>query len=138
MDPRERLRPLLDGAGCTVCGITVPGERIRLLAHRDDLAFVDLSCPGCGSTTLGLLIAADDPDGPAVLDVSLPGELSPADEARLAGSAPLTTADVRAARSFLAGWHGDLVRLLGVERDGQNRQHARRPGKPGHGSAEDP
>ena len=38
MDPRDQLRPLLDGVGCTVCGSLVPAERIRILAHRDDLA----------------------------------------------------------------------------------------------------
>ena len=107
MDPRDQLRPLLDGVGCTVCGSLVPGERIRILAHRDDLAFVELSCPACRSTTLGMLLER----GP-VLDVAPFGELSPVDEARRAGAGPITTADVRAARAFLAGWQGDLVGLL--------------------------
>jgi len=110
MDPRDQLRPLLDGVGCTVCGSLVPAERIRILAHRDDLAFVELSCPGCGSTTLGMLQAAAD--GSAVLDVAPFGELTPADEARRTGTGPITAQDVKAARAFLAGWDGDLVGLL--------------------------
>ena len=110
MDPRDQLRPLLDGVGCTVCASLVPAERIRILAHRDDLAFVELSCPGCGSTTLGMLQAADD--GSAVLDVAPFGELTPADEARRTGSGPITAQDVKAARAFLAAWDGDLVGLL--------------------------
>jgi hypothetical protein len=110
MDPRDQLRPLLDGVGCAVCGSPVPAERIRILAHRDDLAFVELACPGCGSTTLGMVQASDD--GGVVLDVAPFGELTPADEARRAGSGPLTAADVRAARAFLAGWDGDLLGLL--------------------------
>ena len=110
MDPRDQLRPLLDGVGCTVCGSLVPAERIRVLAHRDDLAFVELRCPGCGSTTLGMLQAADD--GSAVLDVAPFGELTPADEARRTGSGPITAQDVNAARAFLAGWDGDLVGLI--------------------------
>jgi hypothetical protein len=110
MDPRDQLRPLLDGVGCTVCGSLVPAERIRILAHRDDLAFVELSCPGCGSTTLGMLQAAGD--GSAVLDVAPFGELTPADEARRTGSGPITARDVKAARAFLAGWDGDLLGLL--------------------------
>jgi hypothetical protein len=117
MDPRDRLRPLLDGVGCTVCGDLVPGERIRLLAQRDDLAFVELACPGCASTTLGLLLASDDPAGDAVLDVAPYGELSPGDEARRAAAGPVTTADVRAAREFLAGWRGDLAGLVGGRPD---------------------
>ena len=112
MDPRDQLRPLLDGVGCTVCGSPVPGKRIRILAHRDDLAFVELSCPACRSTTLGMLLAADDPERGPVLDVAPFGELSPADEARRAGVGPITIADVRAARAFLEGWQGDLAGLL--------------------------
>jgi hypothetical protein len=110
MDPRDQLRPLLDGVGCTVCGSLVPAERIRILAHRDDLAFVELSCPGCGSTTLGMLQSAAD--GSVALDLAPFGELTPADEARRAGSGPITAGDVKAARAFLAGWEGDLVGLL--------------------------
>ena len=115
MDPRDQLRPLLDGVGCTVCGSPVPVERIRILAHRDDLAFVELSCPGCGSTTLAMLQAADDPDGGLVRDMPSFGELTPAEEARRLGSGPITADDVRAARAFLAEWDGDLVGLLGAD-----------------------
>ena len=110
MDPRDQLRPLLDGVGCTVCGSLVPAERIRILAHRDDLAFVELSCPGCGSTTLGMLQSTAD--GSVALDLAPFGELTPADEARRAGSGPITAGDVTAARAFLAGWDGDMVGLL--------------------------
>jgi hypothetical protein len=113
MDPRDRLRPLLDGVGCTVCGVLVPADRIRILAHRDDLAFVELSCPACASATLGLLLPAGDPDGEVILDVAPFGELSPNDDARRAADGPITPADVRAAREFLDGWRGDLVGLIG-------------------------
>jgi hypothetical protein len=113
MDPRDQLRPLLDGVGCTVCGSPVPAERIRILAHRDDLAFVELSCAGCGSTTLAMLQAADDADGGLVSDLAAFGELTPADEARRLGTGPITGEDVRAARAVLAKWNGDLVGLLG-------------------------
>jgi hypothetical protein len=112
MDPRDGLPPLLDGVGCTVCGATVPGDRIRLLAQRDDLAFVELACPGCGSTTLGLVFASDGVPG-GVLDGAPFGELTAEEEARRAGAGPITASDVRAARDFLAGFRGDLVDLLG-------------------------
>ncbi len=126
MDPRDRLRPLLDGVGCTVCGGLVPGDRIRILAYRDDLAFVELDCPGCATATLGMLLSSDGVDGDAVLDVAPYGELSPGDEARRLAAGPITTADVRAARDFLAGWRGDLVGLVGSGRDGNG---SRQPGR---------
>jgi hypothetical protein len=116
MDPRDRLGPLLDGVGCTVCGALVPGDRVRLLAHRDDLAFVELDCRACASTTLGLLLASDDA-GKAVLDVAPYGELSPRDEARRVAADPISAADVHAAHEFLAAWDGDLVGLLGERPD---------------------
>jgi hypothetical protein len=99
MDPRDRLRPLLDGVGCTVCGTIVPEDRIRILAHRDDLAFVELTCPGCRSETLGLLIAPDEADGRALLDIP--------------AGPPISSADVAAMHDFLSGWDGDLRDLLG-------------------------
>jgi hypothetical protein len=124
MDPRERLRPLLDGVGCTVCGALVPVERIRILAHRDDLAFVELACPGCRSETLGLLLAPDEPDGDHLLDVA------PADRTESAGAAsqvpgsPITIADVRAMREFLSDWRGDLRDLVDGPREDDERPSA--------------
>ncbi len=40
MDPRDRLQPFANGVDCAVCGGLVPMDRIRILARRDDLAFL--------------------------------------------------------------------------------------------------
>ena len=40
MDPRDRPLLFPDGAACTVCGASVPTGRIRVLARRDDVAFL--------------------------------------------------------------------------------------------------
>jgi hypothetical protein len=115
MDPRDRLRPLPDGATCTACGATVPGGLIRVLAHRDDLSIVELDCTACGSTALGMLLAPA-PGAAPILDV--------AEEPVRAGSdgshalRPISQADVDAIRQDLATWHGDLVGWLAtIERD---------------------
>jgi hypothetical protein len=102
MHPGDRLGPIPDGVSCTACGASVPAEWIRILAHRDDLAFVELACASCGSSALGLLLAADQPGDPPILDVADP---SPAPSA-------ITHADVAAMRDFLADWRGDLRGLL--------------------------
>ena len=101
MDPRDRLRPLLDGVGCTACGTLVPADRIRILAHRDDLAFVELACLSCRSEILGLLIAPD--------------------EAADAASRPISMDEVQSMRDFLAGWSGDVRSLVGRRDDGDDR-----------------
>jgi hypothetical protein len=106
MHPGDRLGPLPDGATCTACGAGVPARRIRILAHRDDLAFVELACPSCGSSALGLLLAADEPGDPPVLDVASDAAAAPT------MSTAIGAADVTAMRDYLAAWDGDLRGLL--------------------------
>lgn len=94
MDPRGHLRALLDGLACTVCHEPVPGDRVRMLAHRGDLTFIQVECGSCDSTALEFL-------------TDLPGPGSDH------GAAPaITTDDVVAAHRFLADWHGDVRTLF--------------------------
>jgi phage FluMu protein Com len=116
MDHRDRLRSSLAGVGCTACGSVLAADRIRVLAERDELAFVELRCPACRTATLGIVTGAgEDPDdtGARRLDVAPYGEFGPLDEARLAGGRRLGSDDVLAMHAFLAGFTGDLGRLLG-------------------------
>jgi hypothetical protein len=114
MDPRDRPLLLPDGAACTACGAAVPTGRIRVLARRDDVAFVEVTCPDCGSEAVGLLTLSQGTDDPSYLDVaadamtSAPGRVAP-DRATLR---PISTADVEAIRADLAAWDGDLVGWL--------------------------
>ncbi|MFL5755675.1 MAG: hypothetical protein ACJ77N_05175 [Chloroflexota bacterium] len=114
MDAHDRLRDALGGVGCTACGAAVDADRILVLAERDDLVFIEVRCGSCGSETLGLVVLGLDDDGAtnASLDVALPGEWGPGDEARLASSAPLDATDVERMHAFLAGYRGDLRSLI--------------------------
>jgi hypothetical protein len=122
MDPRDHPRPLLDGATCTACGAPVPTGRIRILARRDDLAFVELDCPACRSVALGLLLNASEADAPAFLDVTSD---PPGGAGRPAGPRstfrPISAADVSAIRGDLAAWDGDLVGWLDAIERGDRR-----------------
>jgi hypothetical protein len=111
MDPRG-LRAGLTGAGCTSCGAAVPPERIAVLADRGDFAFVELDCTGCGSRTMGLVLAAGPDAGDAVLDTADHPEISPERAARLAAHPPVGEDDLLAMHRFLDGWTGDLRSLL--------------------------
>ncbi len=119
MDPRDRPRPLPDGATCTACGAPVPTGRIRILARRDDLAFVELACDGCGSAALGLLVPAGSPGDAPVLDVDgdQPGT---ARSAAITTIRPISDADVASVRADLAAWDGDLVGWLDTLRGGDD------------------
>jgi hypothetical protein len=111
MHPHERLRDLLAATGCTACGGPLEAARIRVLAERDDLAFVELPCARCGSTVLAMVTrtGSDEP----VTD--LPGESGPPfAEARPSAGPPIDEDDVRAMRELLRGHRGDLRSLLGM------------------------
>ena len=69
---------------CTACGASVPVEGIRIVARRDDVAFVELRCPTCGRH--GIDVTTDRPG--------------------------VSIEDVRAMREHLANWQGDLRGLI--------------------------
>jgi hypothetical protein len=109
MDPRDDLDSLGGGVDCAACGVAVPTERIRVLARRDDIAFVEIHCPTCRSESLGIVIAADEEgvdvhaeDGLAVGPGVAWGEFGPGDEERFRDALPIGSADVELVRDLLA------------------------------------
>ena len=116
MGPRDLPGPLPDGALCTACGVPVPTGRIRILARRDDLAFVQLDCVACGSAALGLLMDSPAAGGEQILDVA--GDpVAAGDSNRGATVRAISQADVDAIRDDLAAWDGDLVGWLDALED---------------------
>jgi hypothetical protein len=111
MDPRDQTPPFQDGVDCAVCGRTVPAERIRILASRDDLTFVELACAACRSESLGMIVGGEA-DGPGARY----GEFLPADDARFREALPIGVDDVLAVRRLLE--LGDLDALVGPTGDG--------------------
>jgi hypothetical protein len=111
MDRRDRLRPFPAGAACTACGATVPTSQMRILARRDDVAFVELTCRTCGSESLGLLIAGEDPEGAPVIDVVADGPRQGDAGSRITDD-PISAAHAAALADHLRAWDGDLVGWL--------------------------
>ena len=61
MDGPDWLRTQLTSFTCPACGQLYGSGRLRLLAERDGLFFVDLDCPGCASHTVAIVtVEADD------------------------------------------------------------------------------
>ena len=102
MDPLDHLGTRLDGHCCSVCDASVPAERVKLLAWRDDLAFLELDCGTCLSTTLGFVMVS---------------QAESADQ--LAPAAPISSDDVLDMHELLAAWRGDLTGLLAGEERGR-------------------
>ena len=112
MDPRDRLRLRLAGSACASCGHAYRGDDVRVLAQRDEVAFIRFRCSRCRVERLVLWAdeTADD-DGERSAEFAC-GEFSARDEARFRGRAPVDEDDVRAARAFLDGYAGDARRLV--------------------------
>ena len=105
MDPQDRPNRMT-GIACAACGVVVATETVRVLAERDDLAFVEVSCAACGSLSLAMVVeqTADDA-GPINI-------LGRADDTPTA----LDHEDVLAVRRFLSAYRGDLRGLVGAGR----------------------
>jgi hypothetical protein len=119
MDPQDHLRELLDGIGCTVCEERVPGDRIRLLARREDLVFLQVDCAACGSAALGFI--ADE----AVL--ARIDERTDATNAGT-GASPISSDDVLDMHTLLSSWTGDLASLVHAEGRSGRDAGSRTPG----------
>jgi hypothetical protein len=115
MDPRDRLPPFVNGVECAVCGRTVPRASIRVLASRDDLTFVELTCEACRSDSLGIVVATDAwPDEVAESAAGHGyGEFLPADSDRFREALPIAADDVLRFRDALAA--GGFAGLIGAD-----------------------
>jgi hypothetical protein len=116
MEPRDDLDSLGGGVDCAACGVVVPTERIRVLARRQDIAFVEIHCPTCRSESLGIVIEGEEGDddaegsGIAVGPGLAYGEFGPDDAARFHDASPIGRADIDRVHDLLA--HGGLAALV--------------------------
>jgi hypothetical protein len=125
MDGAEWLRTQLTSFGCAACGQPYERGRIRLLAERDGLFFVDLGCAHCGTQAVAIVtIQVDDDEVPR----ANPGELFESGNSGPAAAA-VTTDDVIAVHALLADFEGDVPSLL-ARLDGR-ADRSGRPDPPG-------
>lgn len=101
MDDAEFLRGRMRSLTCAACGRPYRRQRIRVLAQREALYFIDLACGDCGTEAVAIVsIEGDERVGQrAVLgDVSEAG--------------PVSAADVLDMHSFLESFEGDFRGLF--------------------------
>lgn len=98
MEQRDHADESTNGMACAACGRTVPAERTRLLAAREDLAFAELRCPSCSSLSLAIVMG--------------PGSRHPGEDGAFPGRPPLQPDDVLDMHELLAGYRGDLRGLV--------------------------
>ena len=111
MDGADWLRTQLTSFGCAACGEPYESGRIRLLAERDGLYFVDLACASCASQAVAIVTVELDEDDIPQADA---GELIQivADPVGGPSRLPVTADDVLDMHGLLASFQGDAVALL--------------------------
>jgi predicted RNA-binding Zn-ribbon protein involved in translation (DUF1610 family) len=117
MDSPDWLRTQLTSFTCPACGRRYRGSRIRLLAERDGLFFVDLDCSRCGNHTVAIVTVELDETEMAIVDASdielaLEDEPEHLGEALPLAAAPVTADDVLDMHEFLSRYDGDMRKLL--------------------------
>jgi hypothetical protein len=117
VDGADWLRTQLTAFDCGACGRSYLPSNIKVLAQRDELFFVDLTCRGCGAQAVAIVtIEIDDAETPSI-DV---GDLAP-----LQDDVPVAPAvagdDVLAMHEFLRDFDGDFHALFGASRHDGDR-----------------
>src|SRR5262245_31703645 len=116
MDGADWLRTQLTSFGCASCGQAYEAGRIRVLAERDGLFFVDLACRHCDTQAIAIItVQVGDDDDPHAEAGELPLiQLEPVDDIEvIAAAGPAISADdVLDVHQFLAEFRGDTRDLL--------------------------
>jgi hypothetical protein len=130
MDGADWLRTQLTSFGCASCGQAYEAGRIRVLAERDGLFFVDLACRHCDTQAIAIItVQVGEDDDPHAEAGELPLiQLEPADDPVARDVAPAVSVDdVLDVHQFLDGFAGDtrdLLRAWGEEFDAPERRQA--------------
>ncbi|HUG48792.1 MAG TPA: hypothetical protein VMP67_10320 [Candidatus Limnocylindria bacterium] len=114
MDGPDWLRIQMATFTCPACSRRYRSSRVRLLAEREGLFFVDLDCSQCGSHTVAIVTVEQDDAEAAIADLP---RMGPTVEEHLGerlprGASPVTADDVLEMHEFLAHFHGDVDGLF--------------------------
>jgi hypothetical protein len=123
MDGPDWLRTQLTSFTCPACGRRYRGSKIRLLAERDGLFFVDLDCGRCGSHTVAIVTVEMDDTQASITEISdlrlstdglLSTDYMPEHfgEELPPGASPVTADDVLEMHEFLSHFQGDISHLF--------------------------
>ena len=117
MDAESWLTSELASFGCAACGQPYGQGHIELIAQREELFFVDLSCDHCGSQAVAIVTIQIDGET-ATLEG---GELVRAEDAGASAKVdadaapegpPISADDVLDAHDLLDDFEGDVHQLI--------------------------
>jgi hypothetical protein len=111
MDGSEWLKTQLTSFGCAACGQAYESGRIRLLAERDGLYFVDLGCSHCGTQAVAIVTIQTDADDEPHIDAGEHSTVELFHEAEPEAD-PISADDVLSVHQLLDGFAGGVDELL--------------------------
>jgi hypothetical protein len=120
MDAEGWLTSELATFDCAACGQPYGEAQVRLIAQREELFFVDLSCPHCGSQAIAIVTIQVEPDR-AMTETGRVVNGEEAGEDGEPAAAPIDVDDVLDMHAFLARAGGDVEQLMAAF-DGPSRE----------------
>ena len=111
MDAEGWLTSELASFACAACGQPYGAAQIRLIAQREELYFVDLSCPHCGSQAVAIVtIQAEGEE--AVIESGRVVVTADAGDEPVPGAPAIGVDDVIDMHAFLSEFGGDVTQLM--------------------------
>jgi len=111
MDAERWLTSELASFGCAACGQAYGQGHIHLIAQREELFFVDLTCDHCGSQAVAIVTIEVDGETTTLEG----GELVRAEETgpdAAPDGPPVSADDVLDVHDLLDGFRGDAHQLI--------------------------
>lgn len=122
MDAESWLTSELASFACAACGQAYGQGHVHLIAQREELYFVDLSCDHCGSQAVAIVTIQVDGETARLEGGELvrasdadPGTTADPDAAEDGGpevGPPISADDVLDAHELLSGFEGDIYQLI--------------------------
>ena len=106
------LQAQLRSFTCPACGQDYGASRMRLLAEREGLYFLDVDCESCGSQTVAIVTVELDDAEASIADLSTTPQRRPPLEWAPPGAPAVNADDVLEMHEFLARFHGNVTHLF--------------------------
>ncbi len=119
MDAESWLASELASFGCAACGEAYGQGHIHLIAQREELYFVDLSCDHCGSQAVAIVTIQIDGDT-TKLETGELVRAKGASDADVPDGPAVSANDVLDAHAMLEDFEGDVHQLI-ARFDGEER-----------------
>jgi hypothetical protein len=111
MDAESWLTSELASFGCAACGQAYGQGHIRLIAQREELYFVDLTCDHCGSQAVAIVTIQVDGEAISLETGELVRALEAGPDVAPDGP-PVSADDVLDAHDLLRDFEGDVHQLI--------------------------